>query len=96
MRNTVFAGLPALAGYPFTNQAVPFREAYIQRWNGEMPTFSGTLAYDFARFILPDAIRQAGSTETEAIIKALENTNVETTHSASFCVHFLAWCHDWV
>ena len=81
---TVFAGLPALAGYPFTNQTMPAREAYIQMWNGEIPTFPGTLAYDFVRFILPDAIRRAETTETEAIIKAIETTNVETCTARHF------------
>ena len=79
-----FAGFPTMAGYPLTNQTVPFREAYLQRWNGEMPTSSGTLAYDAVRFILPDAIRRAGTTETEAVMKALETTNVETTTARHF------------
>ncbi len=81
---TVFAGLPALAGYPLTNQTLPAREAYIQRWNGEILTFSGTLAYDFVRFILPNALKQAGTTETEAVIKALEKTDVETCTARHF------------
>ena len=50
-----FAGLPTLSGYPLTNQTMPFRDAYIERWNGEVPTWSGTLIYDFVRFVLPDA-----------------------------------------
>jgi hypothetical protein len=79
-----FTGLPALAGYPLTNQTVPFREAYIQMWNGEPPTGDGTLAYDAVRFILPDAIKRAGTTETEAVIRALEETNVETTTVSRF------------
>ena len=79
-----FSGLPTLAGYPLTNQTVPFRETYIERWNGEVPTWSGTLIYDFVRFILPDAIRRAGTTETEAVIKALEKTDVETTTARHF------------
>ena len=36
------------------------------------------------RFILPDAIKRAGSTETEAVIRALEKTNVETTTARRF------------
>jgi len=77
-------GFPSLAGYPLTNQTIPFRDAYNQRWNGELPTIPGTLIYDFVRFVLPDAIKRAGTTETEAVIKALEKTDVETTTARRF------------
>jgi hypothetical protein len=63
---------------------MPFREAYVERWNGEVPSWSGTLIYDFIRFVLPDAIKRAGTTETEAVIKALEKTDVETTTARHF------------
>jgi branched-chain amino acid transport system substrate-binding protein len=78
-----FAGLPAVAGYPLTNKTVPAREAYIQRW-GEVPNAGAFAAYDTLRFILLDAIRRAGTTETEAVIKTLETTNVETTSARHF------------
>ena len=35
-------------------------------------------------FILPDALKRAGTTETEAVIKALEQTNIETSTSLHF------------
>jgi hypothetical protein len=41
-------------------------------------------AFDLVRFILPDAIKRAGTTETEAVIKALETTNVETSAARHF------------
>ena len=78
-----FAGSPVVSGYPLTNKTVPTREAYIQRW-GEVPINVAVAAYDTLRFILPDAIRRAGTTETEAVIKALETTNVETSMARHF------------
>jgi branched-chain amino acid transport system substrate-binding protein len=83
-------GLPAVAGYPLTNKTVPAREAYIQRW-GEVPNGYAFSAYDTLRFILSDAIKRAGTTETEAVIKTLETTNVETTSARHF---FFTSSHD--
>ena len=40
--------------------------------------------YDALRFILSDAIKRAGTTETEAVIKALEATAVETSVARRF------------
>ncbi len=82
-------GLPIIAGYPFTNKTLATREAYIQRW-GDIPDGYATAAYDAVRFILPDAIRRAGTTETQAVIKALEKTDDRDFDSAPFCVHFVA------
>ena len=79
-----FVGLPIISGYPLTNKTVPTREAYMQRW-GEVPDYpSATAAYDAVRFILSDAIKRAGTTETEAVIKALEKTDVETSMARRF------------
>jgi branched-chain amino acid transport system substrate-binding protein len=78
-----FTGLPVIAGHPLTNKTLATREAYFQRWQ-QIPTAAGVFAYDFVRFILPDAIERAGTTETEAIIRALEKTNVETSSARHF------------
>ena len=59
-----FVGLPIIAGYPLTSKTVPTREAIIERW-GELPNGAVAHAYDFVRFILPEAIKRAGTTETE-------------------------------
>lgn len=73
---------PVVAGYPLTNKTLPTREAFIQRWGAvELP---GIYAYDTVRFILSDAILRAGTIETEAVIKALEKTNVETSSARHF------------
>ena len=73
-----FVGYPITAGYPLTNKTLPTREAYMQRW-GEIPEMTATNVYDLVRFILPDAIKRAGTTETEAVIKTLETANIETS-----------------
>lgn len=80
---TTTTGLPIISGYPLTNKTVPTREAYIERW-GEIPPIEAALAYDVVRFILPDAIRRAGTIETEAMISALEATDVETSLARRF------------
>jgi ABC-type branched-subunit amino acid transport system substrate-binding protein len=78
-----FSGSPVISGYPLTNKTIPTREAYIERW-GTVPKGSAAGAYDGVRFILPDAIKRAGTFETEAVIKALETTNVETSTARRF------------
>ena len=72
---------PINPGYPFTSKTLPTRDAYIERW-GETPW--GALGYDSLRFILADAIERAGTIETEAVIKALEETSVETANARNF------------
>jgi branched-chain amino acid transport system substrate-binding protein len=66
-----------------TNKTLPAREAYVQRW-GEVPTDAAIGAYDALKFILSNAIERAGTTETEAVIQALEKTNVETSSARHF------------
>ena len=78
-----YAESPVVSGYPLTNKTMQTREAYVQRW-GEVPGIPSVGAYDLLRFILPDALKRAGTTETEALIKALENTNVETSSARHF------------
>jgi branched-chain amino acid transport system substrate-binding protein len=78
-----FTGLPITAGYPLTNKTLQTREAYLQRW-GEIPDWTATGFYDVVHFILPDAIKRAGTTETQAVIKALETTNIETSMARHF------------
>ena len=73
-----YAQSPTVSGYWLTSKTVQTREAYVQRW-GEAPGIPSVGAYDLVRFILPDAINRARTTETEAVIKTLETTNVETS-----------------
>jgi len=76
-------GYPVTAGYPLTTKTVPTREAYVNRW-GELPTSFAAIAYDVVRFILPDAIKRAGTSEPEALVGALEETDVETSSARRF------------
>ncbi len=66
---------PSVAGYPITDKTIPAREAYFERW-GHVPTFVGSSTYGAIRFVLADAIERAGTIETEAVIKALEETDL--------------------
>lgn len=75
--------IPAVAGYPFTSKTLPFIDAYIERW-GEDPGWVATISYDAVRFILADAIERAGTIEADAVVKALEQVNVETTQARNF------------
>jgi branched-chain amino acid transport system substrate-binding protein len=83
-------GVSATVGFPLTNVTVQTRQAYIQRW-GSNPTNDAVAAYDVVRFILPDAIKRAGTTETNAVIKTLETTQVETSNASH--MSFTSW-HD--
>ena len=78
-----FVGFPVVSGYPLTSKTLPTREAYINRW-GEVPSGGAASTYDLVRFILPDAIRRAGTIETDAVISALEETDVETSLARHF------------
>ncbi len=63
-------------GVAITETTIPFVEAYLARF-GEIPIYTaGT--YD-AIHILADAIRRAGSLQTDAVIKALEATDYPST-----------------
>lgn len=79
-----FSGSPAVTGYPLTSKTLATREAYLKRWGTPVTSGYTVGAYDGVRFILPDAIRRAGTTETEAVIKALETTDVETSMARHF------------
>lgn len=76
--------LPVIAGYPWTNKTMQTREAYLNRWGTPLPGGQAAGAYDGIRFILPDAIKRAGTTETETVIKALETIDVETSMARHF------------
>jgi len=77
------AGYPIVAGYAITNKTLPTRDAYSERWGEEIMTYSSK-TYDIVRFILPDAIRRAGTIESEAVVEALESTDIETSSARHF------------
>ncbi|MEJ2242761.1 MAG: ABC transporter substrate-binding protein [Candidatus Bathyarchaeota archaeon] len=74
---------PIVAGYPLTSKTIPTRDAYFNKW-GESIDMTGANAFDILRYILSDAIKRAGTIETEAVIKALEETNVETSNAKNW------------
>ncbi len=78
-----FYGTPVVSGYPLTSKTAPTYEAYLQRWN-EIPKTAAGASYDVVRFILHDAIKRAGTIETENLIKSLEATDVETSSARHF------------
>ena len=55
----------------------------MERW-GDIPDAVTVAAYDTVRFILPGAIKRADTTETQAVIAALEQTDVETSTARHF------------
>lgn len=74
---------PIEVGYPLTSKTLPAREAYIDRWN-EIPNWAATWAYDTLRYILADAIKRAGTLDTDAVIQALETTSIELSNARNF------------
>ena len=72
---------PTAIGYPLTNKTLLFTEAYMERWK---ETGGVGTVYDVVRYILPDAIKRAGTAETDIVIKALETTSIETSLARRF------------
>lgn len=73
---------PVSAGYYLTTKTMATRDALLERW-GEVRTYA-VASYDTVRFILSDALKRAGTIETDPVIKALETTNVETSMAGRF------------
>jgi branched-chain amino acid transport system substrate-binding protein len=69
--------------YPITKETISVRDAFLSRW-GEPMRASSASAYDVVKFFLAGAINRAGTTETEAVIKALEDTNADTVLTNNF------------
>jgi branched-chain amino acid transport system substrate-binding protein len=78
--HVAFLGSATTAGYPLTNKTLAFRDACLERWGH----IGVGVFYNAVRFILTDAIKRAGTIETEEVIKALETTDVETTLTHHF------------
>ena len=77
-------GPPFVAGYNLTDRSMQTREVYLERWGTPIPTAYATAAYDGVRCILPDAIKRAGTTETQAVIKTLETIDAATSLARHF------------
>ena len=81
--NMDFGTVPTTTGYPFTSKTLQTRDAYMTRWD-EAITWPAAVVYDNIKFILKDAIERAGTTDTDAVIEALEETSVETSNARDF------------
>ncbi len=65
---------PNVAVTPKTN---PFVEAFAKKF-GQAPSYSGYTAYDEVYYLV-DAIKRAGSDDSDKLVEALEQTNYEGT-----------------
>jgi branched-chain amino acid transport system substrate-binding protein len=72
LANVVNAGNALCEATPWT---MKFAKAYEKRWNIE-PEGYGTSSSYMVPYVLKDAIERAGSMKTDAVIKALEETNM--------------------
>jgi len=78
-----FSEYPTTTGYPFTSKTLQTKDSYMNRWN-EPITITAAIFYDAIKFILKDAIERTGTTDTDAVIEALEETSVETSNARDF------------
>ncbi|HUN97288.1 MAG TPA: ABC transporter substrate-binding protein [Bradyrhizobium sp.] len=64
-------------GVAVTPKSVPFAEAFKKKY-GNYPSYAGYTAYDEV-YYLADAIKRAGSTDSDKMVDALEKTDWEGT-----------------
>jgi branched-chain amino acid transport system substrate-binding protein len=76
-------GTPYLIEYPLTSETLPARNAYIARW-GEVPSYGARNVYEVIRYVLPAAIERARTIETDAIIEALEEIEIQTASQKGY------------
>jgi branched-chain amino acid transport system substrate-binding protein len=64
-------------GVATTSKTLPFVEAYQKKF-GNFPSYAGYTSYDDV-FIITDAIKRAGSTDSDKLVEAMEKTDYEST-----------------
>lgn len=64
-------------GVAVTSKTLPFVEAFSKKY-GAPPSYAGYTAYDEVYYIA-DAVRRAGSTDSDKLVAALEQTDFEGT-----------------
>ncbi len=74
---------PLSLGYEVTSKTSATQEAYQNRW-GEPAGTNAIAVYDCIRFLLFDALERAQTIETEAVIKALEESEIENSLEENF------------
>jgi branched-chain amino acid transport system substrate-binding protein len=80
---TVLASSAFSLGYPATNNTLTTQETYLNRW-GTQPIVAAVATHDSIRFLLYDALQRAQTTETEAVIKALEQSDITNSIEKDF------------
>jgi branched-chain amino acid transport system substrate-binding protein len=81
--NTGFASSALQLGYPATTKTLVTQKALLDRW-GTLPTLEAVATYDCIRFLLYDALIRAQTIETDAVINALEESNIENSFEKNF------------
>lgn len=71
----VITGSPGLLGAALTDKTPAFFKAYTQRFGVAEPAYDAYTTFD-AMYALKDAIARAGSTRADALVKALEQTDM--------------------
>jgi branched-chain amino acid transport system substrate-binding protein len=69
----VITATAAAPGVALTPQTIPFTEAYTKRF-GDSPAYDGYSSYDDVH-IIADAVKNAGSTDPDKLVAALEKTD---------------------
>src|SRR4051812_42946798 len=64
-------------GIAVTSKSVPFADAFNKKY-GNFPSYAGYTAYDEVYYIA-DAVKRAGSTDSDKLVAALEKTDWEGT-----------------
>lgn len=64
-------------GVAVTSKSVPFAEAFKKKF-GNYPSYAGYTSYDEVYYIA-DAVKRAGSTDSDKLVEALEKTDWEGT-----------------
>ncbi len=72
-KNVMLYGMWSTALNDTNAQSAKFYKAYVKKFREEPATYFALLAYD-AVYILADGIKRAGTTDTAALVKALEQT----------------------
>ena len=83
--HVTIASTPQVSGYPITSKTLPTLQAYLEKWD-KIPSSLAISAYDIIRFVLPDALERAGTLDTEPVIDALEEIDVETSSTGHFAI----------
>jgi len=92
--NGVIVGNLGANGVPLTPKSPAFFKAYNAKFNTKEPVYDAYTTYD-AMYTLKDAIKRAGSTKADALVKAIEKTNFTgVTGHISYYGRNHKWTHE--